>query len=257
MCGRIIIKKSIQIIEEELHLEPNPSLHDFRGYNIGPGQYAPVLKPNGQFELLRFGLTPSWAKKSMLLFNARSEGDSNPNNEMHYSGAKGIIQKPAFRGPIRNKRGLVFVNGFLEGPEKEKLSKPYYVFDPDKDFFALAAIYDHWVDRESGEEVQGFAIITTASNKVTHAIGHHRSPVVIPPSNYKRWLNSEHLADVTPMLEPYGGPLNAYPISAQIKSPRENSLELLQPVGPAIIKGLRIQFDTEFDTLGFGRKKKL
>ncbi|MBR9861618.1 SOS response-associated peptidase [bacterium] len=258
MCGRIIIKKSIKIVEEQLNLEPQQNLHDFRGYNIGPGAMAPVLNANKKFEMMRFGLTPFWSKKNMLLFNARSEGDFNKENDPTYSGNKGIFQKPSFRKPIRSQRCLVFVNGFLEGPEKEKLSKPFYVFDEKNEFMALAGIWDQWVDKESGEEIKGFSILTTVSNKATAAIGHHRSPVRIPESQYYTWLKAEHLNELSPLLEPWApDTMNAYPVNPEIKSPRSDDPDLLIPQGDALIKRKGIEFVTEFDTLGFGRKKKL
>ncbi len=258
MCGRIIIKKSIQVVEQELNLKPNQDLHDFRGYNIGPGSMAPVLTEERSFERMRFGLTPFWSKKNMLLFNARSEGDANQENDPGYSGNKGIFKKPAFRKPIRSQRCLIFVNGFLEGPEKEKLSKPFYVFDEEQDFMALAGIWDDWVHNETGELIRGFSIITTVSNKVTAAIGHHRSTVIIPPNAYFTWLKAEHLNDISPLLEPYRpDTLNAYPVAPEIKSPKVNDEALLEPIGPAVIQRKGVAFKTEFDTLGFGRKKKL
>ena len=258
MCGRIIIKKSIQIVEEALNLSPQLELRDYRGYNIGPGAQVPVLGPDKVFKFMRFGLTPFWSKKNMLLFNARAEGDFNKENDRSYRGNKGIFQKPSFRGPIRKQRCIVFVNGFLEGPEKEKLSKPYYVFDQERDFMGLAAIYDQWINKETGEEVEGFAIITTVSNSITHQIRHHRSPVILQPSSYYTWLKSSHLDAISPLLAPSkNSRLNAYPVAPEIRSPRVNELSLLEPIGPALVRQKGVEFKTEFDTQGFGRRKKL
>jgi putative SOS response-associated peptidase YedK len=258
MCGRIIIKKSIKLVAEQLNIPSTETIEEFRGYNIGPGQKAPVLTANKKFEMMTFGLTPHWSKKQLYLFNARSEGDNNKENLTGFTGNKGILQKPSFRSAIRHTRALVFVNGFLEGPENEKLSKPHLVFDESKDFFALAAIWSAWVNKDTGEEVKGFAIITAASNKVTTKIGHHRSPVIIDEEHYDLWLHSEHLTDITNLLEPYGkDTLNAVPVSPDIKNPRVNEPDLLTPIGDAVIPRVGVEFKTEFDTLGFGRKKKL
>lgn len=258
MCGRIIIKKSIKLVEEKLQLPAHPNLYDFRGYNIGPGGYAPVMTADKQLHLWRFGLTPFWAKKPMLLFNARSEGDLNKENDPRFTGSKGIIKKPAFRGPIRKQRCIVFVNGFLEGPEKEKLSKPYYVYSDTQEFLGLAAVYDSWLNKETAEEITGFSIITGPSNKVTSAIGHHRSPIILNEADYTSWLNAEHLDEVTTLLQPWKeDDLNAFPISPDIRSPRADDPELLQPIGEPVLKRYSIKFETEFDTQGFGRKKKL
>ena len=241
-----------------MHLIPNQKLHDFRGFNIGPGAMAPVLMADKQFHLMRFGLTPFWSKKPLLLFNARSEGDFNKENDRDYTGNKGIFQKPSFRAPIRSKRCVVFVNGFLEGPEKEKLSKPYYVYDESRDFMPLAAVFDQWVNPETAEEITGFAIITSPSTKVTAAIGHHRSPIILQDKQIGTWLKADHLDQISPLLEPYPvDTLNAFEVSSSIKSPQAQDPELLEPIGPPILKRYGVRFHTEFDTQGFGRKKKL
>lgn len=258
MCGRIIIRKSIRLVAEQLNIESTDEVANFRGYNVGPGQEVPVLTNDKKFEWMVFGLTPTWAKKRMYFFNARSEGDFNKENNANYTGAKGIFQKPSFRSAIRSRRALVFVNGFLEGPEKEKLSKPYLVFDESSEFFALAGIWEQWVNKETGEETKGFAVLTAASNKVTQKIGHHRSPVIITPKDYEAWLHGEHLNDISHLLAPYAlDTLNAVPLSPDIKSPRANHEDLLHPTGPPVLQRLGVKFETEFDTQGFGRKKKL
>ena len=123
---------------------------------------------------------------------------------------------------------------------------------------ALAAIYDSWVNKDTGEVINGFSIITTAPNKVTAAIGHHRSPVILYAGQYSSWLHSKHLSEITPMLNPYDrDDLNAFPVSPEIKSPRVDDETLLKPIGNAIFKNITVKFKTEFDTQGFGRRKKL
>ncbi len=77
-----------------------------------------------QLQLFRFGFTPFWAKRKMYFFNARSEGDYNKENDPNYTGSLGIVNKPAFRLSIRKKRCRIIADAFIEGPKKEKLSKP-------------------------------------------------------------------------------------------------------------------------------------
>jgi putative SOS response-associated peptidase YedK len=55
----------------------------------------------------------------------RSEGDLKPANEVGYAGLLGIVNKPAFRTSIRSKKCLVIYCSYIEGPEKERLNKPF------------------------------------------------------------------------------------------------------------------------------------
>lgn len=190
MCGRFVQVINIEAIEQQFAIKNGSSLQAEENYNVSPGDYAYVISSDRPDELVRyqFGLTPNWAKKPMYLFNARAEGDQNKDNDPSYSGETGIIHKPSFRKPIRSQRCLVLANAYIEGPEKEKLNFPFAISMKSNDLFALAGIWDTWTDRNTGEIVHSFAIITTVANEITERIGHLRSPVIIKKGDEKNGL---------------------------------------------------------------------
>lgn len=260
MCGRYVVVSNVEVIEKRFQVkapETVPSL--FPNYNVGPGALAPVIcsdKPN-ELQFIQFGLTPFWAKKKMYLFNARSEGDSNKENDPNYNGGKGIINKPSFRKPIRSQRCLVIADAFIEGSTNEGLDKPFVVYLKARRPFALAGIWDTWTDPESGEVSRSFAIITTVPNKLLQMIPHHRSPVILHESDERRWLRAEHLNEITGMLEPYpADEMNAYPISPKIKNPRANGRELLDPVGDRLTPETVTRINSEIKLQGMGSGKR-
>ena len=224
--------------------------------NISIGDKAPVITNESpdQIQLYQFGLTPFWAKKKMYFFNARSEGDHNKDNDPNYTGAMGIINKPAFRQVIRKKRCLIIADAFIEGPKKEKLSKPYLVYMRDKlRPFAMAGVWDDWVNKETGEVSSSFAIITTVANQLLQKIGHHRSPVILSEDQEKDWLSDAPLSDITNMLRPYPSEeMNAYPISPTIKNPRDKDLKLLKPIGDRIYPEYTYEIHRELKLEGMG-----
>jgi putative SOS response-associated peptidase YedK len=266
MCGRYVTVSEIKVIEKKFKVTaPNADKY-YPNTNVSAGELGPVITSENPdvLQFYQFGYSPSWAKKQFYMINARSEGDHNKENDPNYSGAKGIISKPMFRNSIRSKRCLVVADAFIEGPQKEKLSKPYCVFLRDqKRPFAFAGIWDEWVDPNSGEIIPNFAIITTRSNAVTQALGHHRSPVILDEENYDVWLDvSRPLSDVTELLEPYPAKhMNAYPIDTGIKNPRSNGLALLQPIGERVMKEYSFQFLEHIKLEGMGmssaRRRKL
>ncbi len=256
MCGRYNVTKKLETIEKELSIEILQRELFENLSNISPGYFAPVIvygeKPT--VEAQQFGLTPFWAKKKMYVFNARAEGDHNKENQQDYQGAKGILQKPMFRKPIRSKRCLVIANSFIEGPTKEKLNKPYLIFPNDYTTFTLGGIWDEWVDTQTGEILHSFAIITTAANSITAAVKHHRAPLLIQPEDRNQWLNPDtDLADITALLDPFSGKnWNAYPISKDIKNPRNHEVQTLLPTGSAIRKVKETQVEEGLQLLGMG-----
>ncbi len=260
MCGRYILVQKVDILEKRFEVQAGNSFIWEPNYNISPGQFAPVITsefPN-RLQLFRFGLVPFWAKKDMFLINARSEGDYNTDNNPKYTGARGIISKPAFRKPIRSQRCLILADAFIEGSTKEKLDKPYLVYLKNKVRpFAFAGIYDVWENPTNREQVHSFAIITTTSNSLLREIPHHRSPVILRPEHEKAWLKKElALHEVSSLLNPFpGDEMNAFPISAQIKKPGFSSPELILPSGERLSKESDLIFKKEIKLTGMGSGK--
>ena len=264
MCGRYVVISKLKAIEKRFNVLPPPEGLFGPMSNISIGDLAPVItnESPGQLQLFQFGLTPFWAKKKLYFFNARSEGDFNKENDPNYTGALGIINKPAFRSSIRKKRCLIIADAFIEGPKKEKLSKPFLVYRRDKNRpFALAGIWDSWVDKETGEVTNSFSIITTVANTLLQQIGHHRSPVILDEGDEENWLSDIPLQDVTKLLRPFPSEeFNAYPISPAIKNPRDKDIHLLKPIGERIYSEYTYEIHQELKLEGMGmttaRKRK-
>ncbi|MEA3443919.1 MAG: SOS response-associated peptidase [Bacteroidota bacterium] len=261
MCGRYILVQKKEIIEKRFNVTFDENVDYKPGYNISPGKMAAVITDNNQqkVQLLRFGLTPFWSKKNMMFINARTEGDHNKENDPDYTGARGIIKKPAFRKPIRSQRCLVLADAFIEGTTKEKLSKPFLVYLREKERpFAFAGIWDTWQNPETEEYIHSFAIITTVANQLLQKIPHHRSPVILPRQYEKKWLRMNlPLSDVTAMLEPYPAEkMNAYPIAPTIKNPKYDSKDLIKPIGERLEKEYEVKTTSKWELSGMGAGKR-
>jgi len=255
MCGRYTLVSKLEVIEERF--QAKAAFAPYTNPNISATDFAPVITSNSPhtITLMPFGMQPPWAKKSMLLLNARSEGDHNPENSTQYHGAMGIIQKPAFRKPIRQQRCLVLADAFIEGPEQERLQKPYLVYPKESESpFAFAGIWESWADLKSGEMRFGFAIITGAALDVVASFKHHRSPIVLPKSEERNWLDPKlPLAEVTTLLKTAANlDWNAYPISTAIKQAANKSIELLQPAGPPLFPKSSYIFSQKLQLSGMG-----
>lgn len=260
MCGRFILVQKLEAIEKRFNVKASFDIELLPSYNVAPGAYTPVISSNDprSLQLMRFGLVPSWSKTDKMLINARSEGEHNKADDPAYRGAKGIIEKPAFRKAIRSQRCLVIADAFVEGTTKEKLSKPYLVYLRNKVRpFAMAGIYDVWKNPETGVEIYAFAIITTVANELLQKIPHHRCPVILSPNQEAKWLNQEApLSDITALLRPYKADLmNAYPISPEIKSPSANNAQLIQPIGPTLMAENEFVVSNHIMKTGMGNPK--
>jgi putative SOS response-associated peptidase YedK len=258
MCGRYVIVTEIKKIEKRFNVSAFDTKLYRPSFNVSHGDIAPIITQNDPKELsfCQFGFTPHWAKKQYYQINARSEGDKNKENDPNYKGRKGIFDKPMFRKSIRSGRCLVVADCFFEGPEKERLNKPYVVYLKDDHPFTFAGIRDEWVNTDTGEVVNSFAIITAPRNTLMEKIGHHRSPVIIPEEQRDVWLNPQSdVAAISELMRPYPADLmNAYPVSPEIKNPSSNGRELLDPIGERVDPEYDIEVLRTIKLEGMGRK---
>jgi putative SOS response-associated peptidase YedK len=260
MPSRYILSTTPEDIVSKFALPPQSVIVE-NNYNISPGQFAPVItieKPH-EIQFFKFGLTPFWAKSEMNLINARTEGDFNKDDNPTFRGAAGIILKKAFRKPIRSQRCIVIASAFIEGPSNVGLSKPYLVYlRKHQNPFAMAGIWDTWLNPKTGFSENSFCIVTITANSLLRQIGNTRMPVILTDSEAKRWINSgTELSRVTSMLRHYDSKLmNAYPIDPKIKNPCENDKQLIQPTGGRLLLEEKPQFIRFPYTSGFHQAKK-
>jgi putative SOS response-associated peptidase YedK len=75
----------------------------------------------------------------------------------------------------------------------------------DFDIFGFAGLYAHWTDKETGEILHTFSIITTDANPLMARIHNvkKRMPVIIPKEAWKDWLAPDLSKEqMTAMLQP-------------------------------------------------------
>ena len=259
MCGRYIVVSKVEKIEKRFGAKlDTPDLFT-QNFNVAPGDKVPVITSEepGRIRMYRFGLQPFWAKKSMYLINARSEGDFNKENDPKYTGRLGIGEKPSFRKAFRSQRCLIPADAFIEGTVAEKLSKPFVVYPVHKEDrpFAMAGLYDHWVDKESGEVISSFTIITTTAGPLLRMLPHHRSPVILQDREEEEmWLDpATSRAELEDLIRPVEDQrFNAYPIDPRIKNPRLKDSGLIQPVGERILKEYDYVLHRDLELFGMG-----
>jgi len=219
MCGRYTLTKPLKAIKK--HFEPIILSCDHnQRYNISPGQNNPVVTmTNSQRELklMRWGLIPSWIKDiktTKPLINARSET---------------VHQKPSFRDSFHASRCLIPVDGFLEWKTEGVKKFPYFIFLNQKDIFSFAGIWTKGYKETS--PIHTFSILTTQANTVLAPI-HERMPVIIKPSDYKKWLAPETDSSILrSLLLPFSGKrMHAHQVSTEINSYKNDRDGLLNPI---------------------------
>ncbi|MDX5481862.1 MAG: SOS response-associated peptidase [Hymenobacteraceae bacterium] len=220
MCGRysVIPKKGAKggsratKLLEQYHAETR--------YNAAPSQLLPVVtdREPDKLQFFSWGLLPHWSKEKGYKhksINARAET---------------LTEKPTFRELINHKRCLVPADSFYEWKSTSAGKQPYRVLLRSGELFSFAGLWDEWADKETGEVVDSFTIITTEANELMRPI-HDRMPVLLHPEEEELWLSGEQANEhLLSLLRPYPSEeMKVYPVSSLVNSPTHDSPEVLEP----------------------------
>lgn len=145
-------------------------------------------------DFLSWGLIPFWAKNIEIrknTLNAKIET---------------LSEKPSFRNCV-DKRCLVIVDGFYEWQwldPKGKIKQKHKIILPDFSLFALGGLWSEWANKETGELIKSYTIVTTPANEFMSKIHNSkkRMPLILTRQNEREWLENSPIDNfVSPDVE--------------------------------------------------------
>ena len=157
-------------------------------YPTYPAPFVYLDNGKPRCELAQFGLVPHWAtdkkKFGLRTYNARSET---------------VQEKPSYRAAWKERRfGLALVESFYEPNWETGKAVRWRIKRADSEPAAVASIWERFIDKETGEIIFSFSMLTI--NADAHPIMKHfhkaedekRSIVVLNESEYLPWLHASH-----------------------------------------------------------------
>lgn len=222
MCGRFTLTASPKVLAEAFPGLALPADYTPR-YNITPTQNVLVIanRAERQFEFMRWGLVPSWAK------------DDSVGNRMINARAETLAEKPSFRAALKKRRCLIIADGFYEWQTLpgQKTKQPQFIHLTGQTPFAFAGLWEFW--QPAGRNpLLSCTIITTEPNPLMAAI-HNRMPVILPPNHYDHWLDPGELPGeaAQSLLTAYPAEaMNHYPVSNEVNRPTADHPRLILPL---------------------------
>jgi putative SOS response-associated peptidase YedK len=219
MCGRYTLTVNQDELMQRFELERAEIAHAPR-YNVAPTQPVAVVFNDSPKTLsaARWGLIPAWS---------RSAPSSNP---LINARAETLLEKPSFRGLLKNRRCWVLCDGFYEWRKNpDGTTTPYRATLSDGGVFALAGLWDEWISPDGGA-LRTCTVVTTEANE-TLAPLHHRMAVILARAYETNWLMETDSKKLLPLLKPYpADETRAYPVSKLVNSVSRNVPELIVPV---------------------------
>jgi putative SOS response-associated peptidase YedK len=160
----------------------------------------------------RFGLVPRWARELAMgrkTYNARSET---------------VREKPSFRDAwAKGRRCLVPVHWIIEPNYESGAHVPWRIGMADWSPYAIAGLWDSWLDKDTGKEELSFTMLTV--NADDHALmkrfhkpqDEKRMVVILPRHDEDRWLDCS--------VQEAWSMVRQFPADRMAAAPRDEPLE--------------------------------
>jgi putative SOS response-associated peptidase YedK len=176
---------------------------------------------------------PPWIKDGVALKAARKQGVPWLN-----ATSEKLLDSKMFRDAALNRRCLVVASHFYEwrhykpDGEKKEIAYPYAVEVPEQPYFYMAGIWQPWTDKETGEVIDTFAIVTTKANDLMEVIHNKkkRMPTILPEDLAYEWIMNELTEQRIKEIASYQLPseyMFAYTIAKDFRT-AENPLETFE-----------------------------
>lgn len=174
----------------------------------------PVLKPaadGGECNIvaMEWGFLPTHVSTAEQVnrfrFGYKKENGSfvPPYTTLNASGEELLKPGKMYRDAALHRRCLALSSGFFEHRHEHPIGKkgallktavkyPYHISLPRTPVFMMAAIYQTWTDKETGETKDTFALVTTTANALMAQVHNSkmRMPVILPDELANEWATA-------------------------------------------------------------------
>ena len=154
----------------------------------------PIIKGSAQnftIENAHWELIAPWVKTSQEVQAGREKF-----NTLNAT-AERLLESKLFKPAALNNRCLVLSSGFYEwrhykpAGAKKEIAYPYFISLKEQPLFYMAGIYQPWTDRETGETMDTFSIVTTKANTLMEQIHNKkkRMPTILNEAQAAEWIS--------------------------------------------------------------------
>ncbi len=224
MCYHMEQKQLAAQMEKDFRksiLEPEKYEQQFHSNGFSHKNFALIADYKGlnAIHLFNWGLIPFWVKTA-------AEGMKLSNQTLNAK-SETIFELPSFKTSISTRRCVIPITGFYESRDISGNKYPYYIYPKNSPYFLLGGIYSTWKDKETGQLLKTFAVITTPSNTLMSQIHNikKRMPLILSQGDIDTWidpgLNKQGIID---LMQPHSDEeMAAYTVSKDVNSSKVHS----------------------------------
>lgn len=205
-------KKVIEEIMEKMKKYGSGNLYHVSGYDHPAVLIYTKEQPRNPI-LAFWGLVPDVTKNKFEQMQIWNKTLNARGEEM--------FEKWSYKDSAKNKRCLICVDGFFEYFHFNGKTYPYYIYSENNEPLTLAGLWAEWKDRETGELLRTFTIVTSRANALLSEIHNNpalkesRMPLILPENSIDEWLTAEvsdenEKQNILNLVKPF----NDWPLSA-------------------------------------------
>ena len=206
MCGRFTLTTTADELHKRFGVRVLQNIAP--RWNIAPSQPSLVFRQSSlqvSASFAEFGLRVGQNGKRII--NGRAET---------------VSEKPIFRDAFSASRCLVPSSGWYEWAGK---GRPFHVQLADARVMAFAGLY---FKSASPSQVSHFVILTIAAVAELAKV-HHRSPLVLPASNWQSWLSGTEVEAEACLVPPLACYFNIYSVAPAVGDISQDNASLVAP----------------------------
>jgi putative SOS response-associated peptidase YedK len=196
-------EKMIAELKEKLRPFVEENTYHASGYAHPYSLIYPNSAPNVP-TLAIWGLVPEWIKDSEQQIKFW-------NNTLNARGET-IFEKPSFKSSALDKRCIIILDGFYEHHHLKGKTYPHLIQHKSGEPLAVAGLWSEWLNKDTGELINSFTIVTTKANKLLAQIHNNpklkepRMPVILRGDEIEQWLapiNEIGKKEIQSLVKPY------------------------------------------------------
>jgi putative SOS response-associated peptidase YedK len=173
-------------------------------------------KAHTKGELAHWEFIPFWYKNKKEVEEGRKKYTT-----LNAQGEK-LLTSKIYKEAARERRCLVLSSGFYEWRHYKNIAYPYHIKVKDRDLFFMAGIWQGWTDKETGEHLDTFAIVTTEANHLMTQVHNKkkRMPTILTRETAEAWMSPDISEKEITKLATFHTPelLEAYTIRKDFRS---------------------------------------
>jgi putative SOS response-associated peptidase YedK len=192
---------------------------------------ASADKTDLQISLAHWEFIPNFIKNEQALVQARKQGIPWLN-----ATAEKLLQSKMFNEAAIERRCLIPISYFFEWQHIGKSKLPFCISLLNEELFYVAGIFQPWVNKDTGEQIQTFAMVTTAANELMAKIHNtkKRMPTILPHQQATAWLtdslSAKEIADLAGFQLP-GNAMKAHTIAKNFLQSNDPTLAVQHTTG--------------------------